>query len=57
MIINAFVFLSFCFLVDYYNISIILGRREQSIKSPLENYACFEIYMLPATAIKINYAT
>ena len=57
MIISAFVFLSLCFLVDYYNISIILGRREQYIKRALENYACFEICMLPASAVKINYAT
>lgn len=57
MIISAFVFSTLYFLADYYNTSIILGKRGQSINTALENYACFEIRILPASVIKINCAT
>ena len=52
----------FCFLIPLLfrgllQKSIILGKREQSINTALENYTCFEIHILPASAIKINYPT
>lgn len=57
MIVNVFVSFSLFYLADYYNTSVILDKREQSINIILENYACFEIHILPATVIKINYPT
>lgn len=57
MIVFKGFFLSLCYLTDYYNTSIRLGKREQCINTALENYAHFEIHTLPESAIKINYPT
>lgn len=54
---RPFVSLLLCYLADYYNTSITLGKREQSINTAMENDAHFEIHILPASAIKINYTT
>lgn len=57
LFVSTFVSLFLCCFADYYNTSILWGKREPSINSALENYVHFEIHILSASAIKINYPT